>query len=246
MNRRWSMPFLIALLLPVSILLYLAQIILYNRPSETAFYLLQDLAFVPISVLLVSLGLNTILNRRDRQAKIEKVSIVISEFFSEAGTELIIALSPFITRLDDVSPGLRPDSSWKEQNFDDAAAMLNRIQLAIDIRRGNPAELLRVMRKSKEHILRLFENANLLEHDRFTDMLWAVYHVYDELHSRSSLADLPVTDIRHLEKDIQRAAHLLFTEWIDYMRLLKKRYPYLFSLAARKCPFAGNDVIIRD
>jgi hypothetical protein len=44
-------------------------------------------------------------------------------------------------------------------------------------------------------------------------------------------------DCAHLELDIARAYRLLVIQWINYMRHLKKNYPFLFSLAMRTNPF---------
>ena len=54
-------------------------------------------------------------------------------------------------------------------------------------------------------MLRLLENPNLMEHERFTDLLWAVLHVEEELEARTSLADLWPADEAHLELDVRRA-----------------------------------------
>ena len=35
--------------------------------------------------------------------------------------------------------------------------------------------------KKREILLHLLENPNLLEHESFTDLLWAVFHLSDEL-----------------------------------------------------------------
>lgn len=76
---------LVILLLVLSCMIYLIQNLLYHRPDETVYYLLQDLAFVPISVLMVTFGLNTLMMRRERRAKLQKVSVVVNEFYAETG-----------------------------------------------------------------------------------------------------------------------------------------------------------------
>ena len=83
----------------------------------------------------------------------------------------------------------------------------------------------------------LLENPNLLEHDTFTDTLWAVFHLTDELAHREDLKSLPETDVRHLSGDIDRAYKCIVAEWLEYMKHLKRDYPYLFSLAVRTNPF---------
>lgn len=92
----------------------------------------------------------------------------------------------------------------------------------------------------------MFANPNLLEHDTFTDMLWALYHLIDELESRPDVSALPASDISHLGGDMARAWGLLVSEWIGYMKHLKHRYPYLWSLAVRKNPFTQSSVIIEE
>ena len=89
-------------------------------------------------------------------------------------------------------------------------------------------------------MLNLLENPNLLEHESFTNLLWAVFHLTDELVHRSDLKKLPDSDYQHLAGDIKRAYHQLLIQWLDYMKHLKHDYPYLFSLAMRTNPFDAN------
>jgi len=89
----------------------------------------------------------------------------------------------------------------------------------------------------REFLLRFLENPNLLEHDTFTDCLWAVFHLLDELAHRTDFQRLPDSDLQHLANDMERAYKLIVIEWLAYMRHLMKAYPYLFSLALRTNPF---------
>jgi hypothetical protein len=86
-------------------------------------------------------------------------------------------------------------------------------------------------------MVRLLENPLLLEHESFTDLLWAVFHLTEELDSRDSLEGLPGIDMEHLAGDAARAYERLTGQWLSYMEHLKKAYPYLFSLALRLNPF---------
>jgi hypothetical protein len=89
----------------------------------------------------------------------------------------------------------------------------------------------------KEFMLRILENSNLLEHEQFTDLLWAVLHLTEELSARKTLTGLPEADYKHLSGDMQRAYATLVSEWLNYMTHLREFYPYLFSLAVRTNPF---------
>lgn len=76
-----------------------------------------------------------------------------------------------------------------------------------------------------------------MEHESFTNLLWAVFHFTEELSHRKNLKKLPGSDLKHLSGDIQRSYNLLVDQWLDYMSYLKNNYPYLFSLAMRTNPF---------
>lgn len=245
MKRKPQIPTLILLLLFSSVVIYSIQILVFHRVGETEFYFLQDMAFLPISVLLVTLGLNTVIVRQERKDKKEKVSVVINEFFAETGTELVIALRGHIANLEGIEPKLRLAADWQDKDFSGSIDALGKYSFRAELMQTDLDLLRDTMVNKKDHILRLFENANLMEQDRFTGMLWAVYHVYDELRSRESLSDLPSSDIQHLNLDIQRAFQILLIEWIESMRLLKKKYPYLYSLAVRKCPFGDGDATVK-
>jgi hypothetical protein len=244
MIRKIGTFWLIMLLLVLSGLLYLLQYLLFQRASDSFFYFLQDLAFLPISVLLVTLGINAVMVMREKQAKLQRVSIVVNEFFAEVGYDLIIALKAFIVDIDGLAPHLQPSASWNQRDFNQAVVYLNQNPTITEASQGDLSGFQQLLSQKKGLILRLFENANLMEHDRFTDMLWAVYHVYDELHHRVSLQSLPASDMKHLSIDIQRAAQLLLIEWIQSMRELKIHYPYLYSLSVRTGPFSKGDPIV--
>ena len=89
-------------------------------------------------------------------------------------------------------------------------------------------------------MLALLENSNLLEHESFTNLLWAVFHLTEELSQRKDLQDLPKVDLEHLGVDVKRVHGLIIIEWLSYMNHLSQDYPYLFSLAMRTNPFDAN------
>jgi hypothetical protein len=86
----------------------------------------------------------------------------------------------------------------------------------------------------------MLENPYLFEHDTFTELMQALFHLTEELRVRERLIDLPDTDYDHLSSDINRVYGLLVREWLLYMKYLKSNYPYLFSLAMRTNPFDVN------
>ncbi len=53
-------------------------------------------------------------------------------------------------------------------------------------------------------LLRLLENPNILEHESFTELLWATFHMTEELEVRNSLSNIAVPDTKHLLGDLKR------------------------------------------
>jgi hypothetical protein len=89
----------------------------------------------------------------------------------------------------------------------------------------------------RDFLIRLLENPILLEHTSFTNLLWAIFHLGDELAHRRDLKKIAKKDHEHINGDIKRAYLSLLSEWTNYMTHLKDSYPYLFSLAIRTNPF---------
>lgn len=242
MRNRIRSSGIVLLLLCFSAVVYFFQFLIFHRPEETAFYFFEDLGFVPISVLLVTLGMNAVLVRREKIALLEKIGIVINEFFAEAGTQILSTLLPFLSNRTEIASHLQPQAGWTDKDFLEAKTYIQKTEIVIQLEGNSLSELAGVLAKHTPHILRLFENSGLMEHDSFTDMLWAIYHIHDELRSRSSLDNLPASDLRHLQNDIQRGAKLLLLEWVDAMRNMRIRYPYLYSLAVRKSPIGEGKI----
>lgn len=236
----WKSGLLGLSLVLTSILIYYIQVVIFHDARNTFFYIFQDLAFVPLQVFIVTLILDRILNAREKREVKRKQNVVISVFYSEVGTNAIASMSTYVNNIRDLQELLNINGNWKEENLKKAIKSANAFQLDICSGNDNLSTLLDFLSTKKAFMLSLFENTNLLEHDTFTDMLWAVFHLLEELESRESLHSLPEKDLEHLSGDLKRAYKTLVVEWIYYMNHLSKEYPYLFSLAVRKSPF-GED-----
>ncbi len=88
-NRLGSGIALVAVLLASSAALYALQLLVFRRTEDTFYYLLQDAAFLPIQVILVTFVLNALLARREKQHVLRKLSMVIGAFFGEVGNRLL-------------------------------------------------------------------------------------------------------------------------------------------------------------
>lgn len=247
MNQaRWHIT-LAAALIAASAVSYLIQISIFHRTEETLFYMLQDVAFVPIQVLLVTLFLNQLLAAREKQALMKKLNMLIGTFHIEVGAELIRRCSAFAGDLTEVRKRLKVTPRWTAREFQDAAAFVKGADLRIDSRAADLDSLKELLETKRYFLLGLLANPNLLEHDTFTDLLWAVFHLAEELAARKGFEGLPRVDYDHLSGDIKRAYSLLLSEWLFYMKHLREDYPYLFSLAVRMSPLDPDaDPVVKE
>jgi hypothetical protein len=180
------------------------------------------------------------LNRREKQATLKKMNMVIGVFFSEVGTKLISFFAACDTAIDEIRQDLIVTGKWSDQDFLTVSKTLKGRDYSVDVK----PEILKDMRvflsEKRDFLLRLLENPILLEHEAFTNVLRAVFHLADELAHRDNVDQIPESDSRHLSGDVARGYSLLVTQWLDYMKYLKENYPYLFSLAMRTNPFDEN------
>ena len=198
---------------------------------------LAQLGFLPISVLLVTIILNQLLGLRARTAKLAKLNMVIGAFFSEVGGPLLKTLTAYDRSLPDFQPRVAHISHWTGPDFAAFSQGLAENDFNIELKEGDLETLRDFLLKKRDFLLRLLENPNLLEHDSFSSLLLAVFHLTEELAHRTDLARLSAADRKHLAGDVQRGYVLLIKEWLAYMSHLKTSYPYLFSLALRTNPF---------
>ena len=236
---RWQIA-LAFTLMSIAIVLYYLQISIFHAERDTFFYLFQDLAFVPIQVLLVTFIVDRFLRIRERMALLKKLNMVIGAFFSEVGTKLLKHFVAFDTDAEPIAGRLIVDVSWTDHRFDEVMRELKAHRVPMDCTRGDLAGLKQFLAARRSFLLGLLENQNLLEHETFTELLWAVFHLTEELEARPDVRSLARPDCEHIAGDIKRAYLILIVEWLAYMRHLKKEYPYLFSLAVRTNPFDAS------
>ena len=223
-------------LVVLSIALYSVHYFIFRDPHHIFIYLVGDIAFVPIEVLFVTLIIHRVLSDREKKAMLKKLNMVIGAFFSEVGLKLLPMFANFDHKSDEVKKELSQMKNWSNIEFKKASEMMENYDFKIDSNLGNLKELQVFLTKRRNFLLRLLENPNLLEHETFTELLWAVFHLTEELEYRTDLDKLPHTDMVHISGDIKRVYVLLLNRWIDYVMHLKDQYPYLYSLAVRTNP----------
>ena len=240
---RWFLS-LFFLLVGASALFYFGHFLIFQDSHHIFIYMIGDIAFVPLEVLLVTIIIHRLLERKAKKTRLEKINMVIGVFFTEVGSELLERLTALYAKRDKALDDLLSDiKGWDDARYTLALASLKNISTRIRCNPQDLADLEDFLRDKKDVLVRLLENPNLLEHENFTELLWAITHVAEELEARKDLHNLTETDLVHLNVDVNRAFAILVREWVLYMGHLRKRYPYLFSFALRTNPFDADAVV---
>lgn len=110
---------LIIVLVFIAGLFYALQEIIFHNPAESSYLFFQDLAFLPINIVLVTFVLERVLRSREKRERLEQINILISAFFTETGAAVLETLRPC---MDGPEPEkLHMSARWTDKMFIDAA-----------------------------------------------------------------------------------------------------------------------------
>ena len=237
MKKYFTWTFSISLLLiAASAVTYLIHYFIFADMHHIFIYMIGDVGFLFLDVLLVILFIERVLARREKRSIMMKLNMVIGTFFSEVGLELLRRFSDFVKNADQLEGEVLINPQWNKKDFQHAESKAVSFKYSIVFDTEKLENLRDFLKEKHSFLIRLLENPNIFENQRFTDLLWAIFHLSEELSFRDSLRGLPETDVAHLKTDIRRAYSQIVSEWIAYTGHLKGRYPFLFSLAARINP----------
>ncbi|MFH1006512.1 MAG: hypothetical protein V1800_03275 [Candidatus Latescibacterota bacterium] len=166
--------------------------------------------------------------------------MVIGAFFSEVGAKLLDILSGLDPDTENLQRELASGDGSPAEEYEKLIRWVGNNDYTLEAKNVDWEDLKTYLAQRRDFLLRLLENPSLLEHEKFTGVLRAVFHLAEELEARADMRGLPDEDFQHLHGDMRRVYRPLAHKWLDYMKHLKSSYPYLFSLAMRTNPFNRN------
>jgi hypothetical protein len=199
--------------------------------------MLTSLAFLPISVMVVTIFIDRLLKSRDRAMRRDKRHMLVSVFFSNLGTRLLQSISNADPAVENLHNQLGDLDKWQKSQAKEIEQFLSAHAFEVSLQPQDLEAIRAVLAEKADFLLRLLENPSLLEHEGFTGLLRSIFHLNDELSLRGNLCQLTDADCKHLAGDVRRVYEVLTREWVEYLRYLGQRYPYLLSLAVRTNPF---------
>jgi hypothetical protein len=231
-------------LIILSVLFYILDYLLFRDARDLIFYTIMDIAFLFIQVLLVTIIIQELLDIREKQERMQKLNTVIGVFFSEFGTDLLSYFSDLDRNLGTIRNDLLVSAQWTDEQYSKTMNRLGSYIYKVEPEKLDLERLKQYLLVKRDFLLIMMENPNLMEHERFTELLLSVFHLGEELKLRKAIEELPCEDCDHIAVDINRAYQMLVREWISYMKHLKDNFPYLFSLAMRTNPFDQDASVI--
>ena len=125
-------------------------------------------------------------------------------FYSEVGTKLLKKFSTIDPDVQGIRSALIVSNNWSDEDFLTATTLLKAHSFRLDSRALSLEELHVFLSVNKRLMLTLLENPQLFEHDNFTNLIHAVFHLSEELIARGEFGDLPQSDYDHISVDMTR------------------------------------------
>ena len=246
----WKVKFSIVMVLLI-IIIYGSNYLVLGDAEHIISYIWTHLGFIPVDILVVAFLLDEIIEKKEKEAMLEKLDMLMSTFFSEVGNELITQLST-ANKYKASTENLKSIKNWDENDFDNKLDELK--DASLDFQADIPAEereeflenLGNLLASKREFIINMINNPNLLEKEEFTELVNAILHLDEELEHRKDLTLVTDTDFGHLNGDMKRVYDKLVHEWVYYLKYLYKNYPYMIALVVRTNPFDEDaDVYVK-
>ena len=237
----WKVKFSILMVILI-IIIYGSNYLVLGDAEHIISYIWTHLGFIPVDILIVAFLLDEIIEKKEKEAMLEKLDMLMSTFFSEVGNELISQLSA-ANKYKASTENLKSIKNWEDKDYENKLNELknSQVDFSADIALENREEFLENLRSllssKREFIINLINNPNLLEKEEFTGLINAILHLDEELEHRTDLALVNDTDFGHLNGDMNRVYNKLVYEWVYYLRYLNKHYPYMIALIIRTNPF---------
>lgn len=206
---------LILLLLCVSALLYAIHYLIFRDLHHLAIFGLHELAFVPLEVILVTLGLDQLVEKTHREEARSKVSIIETLYFNESGGTMLRYLTSFDPDAARLRELLQVTEDWHSSDFRQAIRQLKSYPFLLDLDRIDFFGLHYHLSQRHEYYRSMLENPALTQSEAFTEMIMKIYLLWEELDGRTNLYQLPEKDRSYLAELLHEIYRELTEYWLD-------------------------------
>jgi len=199
---------------------------------------------IGVFLTIVTSVAEMLIQRGQEKVRKQRLNMIIGVFFTEVGNKLLHLFTNYDPHIENIRDDLAVGENWDQPNFVYLRKNLKKYEFSIDPKTLELETLASFLEERGDLLLRQLENPDLVEQESFSELLWAIVHLRDELLAREELKGLPEADIAHIAGDTRRAYTHLVRQWVDYLEHLEASYPFLFSLALRTNPFVKNPSVV--
>lgn len=240
-GRSWKVDFVIVMVI-IAIIIFASRIFFTGDPNEVSSYLWKQIGFIPVNLIIVAFLLDSIISKKEKEAILEKVDMIVGTFFTKIGNDMVYEISIVNENKVQVD-NLKSIGEWEDKDYKNKLKELEEhpVEFDCNLQGVERVEFLENISKrlhdNQEFFISLINNSNLLEKDEFSNLLLSILHLDEELTRRGNFENISDIDFNHLKGDISRVYSNLVYEWVYYLRYLNRFYPYMISLAIRTNPF---------
>lgn len=232
------------ILLAISLAIFSIKTVTIGDIAGSQKFLFNALGMLPLNLILMTFVFNKLIALHTKQSRLKKQEMLVNAFFSEFGNTLLKQIAKLDENRHELTACAGSTADW-EKDIEEIKEVFNSHRAKLIVTGDDFLKVMNALDSKHSFILTLLEHPALVQHERFTDLVWAMFHLEDELNHRPGFNALPKSDIAHLTGDIERVYTNLIIQWVDYMVYLRENYPYLYSLAIRTGPFSSvEDPII--
>lgn len=208
----------------ISACIYGLQILLFHDLRNTEFYILQDLAFIPISIAITTIVVGNIVDGRARKEAAEKAGMLRSVFFTDMGHTLI-------KRLSAVSDAPTLSCQDADMRVSEQQDKIRSCTVTVHSDQETYEFLRSFLQEKKQDLIILTGNNQLMDQDDFTQMLSGLFHLMDEFELRGSYDDLTADDRSHMDEDFAKVLVLLEINSAANSAFQRKHFPNFYQKA---------------
>ena len=175
MDRKTTRHVVLALIV-LSAAIYLLQVLIFHDERTTAFYLLQDLAFMPVTIAIATLVVGELVDEREKKERLEKTKMLTSSFFTGIGAFLIREILR-MTDADGFVHEVVKNGAEQSGTVGEIQRQLENEKLNVHIDAAGYTKIQQIIRSNQTNILVIASNPLIIEHECFSEMLWGVFHL---------------------------------------------------------------------
>ncbi|MDR3222540.1 MAG: hypothetical protein LBT66_02210 [Methanobrevibacter sp.] len=250
--KSWKIQLSIILII-ISVIFYSIAFTQFNDPEHVIFYMVIDLAFIPIDILIVVLVIESVIDRKEKEAIIDKLEMLMNIFFSEIGNHLLANFSEINQERNKLLKLVNDLEYLEMKELHKFMKNLKRSDYSFKLKIADEKKYIFLMDlrefliSKRSFLLLMIENPVLLEKESLSAILLGIFHLDEELEKRDIFLikqgvnkNISDVDLQHLIADIDRVYFSLIYEWLNHLYYLKNHFPYMYSLAIRTNPFDPN------